>query len=74
MALTDAGTFDEKAIRAIAAEKAEIQVEIAVVKARMHSSVLAIMTPEQQEIAQKLRAYRQDGRGESRRGSCGGRV
>ena len=71
--LTDAGAFDEKAIRAIAEEKAEIQVELAVAKARMHSRIHAIMTPEQQELAQKLRSVRKDRRGKSHRGSGGGR-
>ncbi len=74
--LTDAGTFDEKAIRAIAEEKAKIQVELAVVKARTHSRIHAIMTPEQQELAQKLRSVRQDRkdrRGKPHRGHGGGR-
>ncbi|MEN8135911.1 MAG: Spy/CpxP family protein refolding chaperone [Thermodesulfobacteriota bacterium] len=71
--LTDAGSFDEKTIRAIAEEKAEIQVELAVSKARMHSRIHAVMTPEQQELAQKLRSTRKNKRGKSRRGQWGGR-
>lgn len=71
--LTDSGAFDEKAIRAIAEEKAELQVEMAVAMARMHGRVHAIMTPEQQELARKLRSDRKDRRGKSRRGQGGGR-
>ena len=71
--LTNVGTFDEKAIRAIAGEKAEIQVELAVAKARVHSRIHAIMTPEQQELALKLRSVRKDKRGKSHRGPGGGR-
>jgi len=74
MELTDAGIFDEKSIRTIATEKAEIQVEMAVAKARVHSKIFGLMTPEQQKIAEKLRAFRQDSQGKSRRGGCGGRV
>lgn len=71
--MTDAGTFDEKAVRSIAEEKAEIQVEMAVAKARMHSRIHAIMTPEQQELARKFRSVRQDRRGQSYRGQGGRR-
>ena len=48
--LTNEGTFDENAIRAIAEEKAKIQVELAVSRAEMRSRIHAIMTPEQQEL------------------------
>jgi Spy/CpxP family protein refolding chaperone len=71
--MTDAGDFDEKAIRAIAKEKAEVQAEMAVARARMQSRVHAIMTPEQQELAEKLRSTRRDRRGGFNRGSGGGR-
>ncbi len=68
--LTDSGSFDEKAIRTIAEEKAKIQVEMAVVRARMHSQIRDIMTPEQQELATKLRSDRFGKRG-FRRGGPG---
>jgi len=64
--LTDSGSFDEKAIRTLAEEQAKIQVELAVSKAKMHSRIHAIMTPEQQELAAKLRATRKDRRGPRR--------
>ena len=70
--MTDAGTFDEKAIRAIAKEKAEVQAEMAVARARMQSRVHAIMTPEQQELAKNFRSERQNKRGKHRRGAGGG--
>ncbi len=72
--LTDAGTFDEKSVRIIAEAKAEIQVELAVAKARMHSRIHALMTPEQQELALKLRSVRKDRRGKPRHGQGGGRL
>ena len=70
--LTDAGTFDEDAIRAIAEEKAKTQVELAVAKARSHSKIHAIMTPEQQELAKNFRSERHNKRGGHRRGAGGG--
>ncbi len=72
-ALTDAGDFDEKAIRVLAEGKADVQVEMAVAKARMQSRIHAIMTSEQQELAEKLRSVRKDRRGKGKRGSGGGR-
>ena len=66
--LTDEGTFDEEAIRKIAEEKAKIQIEMAIAKARMHSQINEIMTPEQQELAAKLRSDRFDKRGDRRGG------
>jgi len=71
--LTDTGSFDEKAIRALAEEQAKIQVELAISKARMHSRIHEIMTPEQQELATKLRAARRDRRGQRRGPGDGGR-
>lgn len=66
--LTGAGTFDEQAIRTLGEEKAKIQVEMEVVRARMHNRVNEIMTPEQQELALKLRSERFANRGERRGG------
>lgn len=66
--VTDSGNFDEAAIRALAEEKARIQVELSVAKAKMHSEMHAVMTPEQQELATKLRNVRQNRSGKSRRG------
>ena len=69
---TNAGTFDESAIRAIAEEKAKIQVEMAVARAEMRSKIHAIMTPEQQELAKNISSERHDRRGRHHRGPGGG--
>ena len=70
--LTNEGTFDENAIRAIAQEKAKIQVELAVSRAEMRSRIHAIMTPEQQELAKNISSERQNKRGRHHRGFGGG--
>ena len=70
--LTNMGTFDESAIRAIAEEKAKIQVEMAVSRAEMRSKIHAIMTPEQQELAKNISSERHDRRGRHHRGPGGG--
>jgi protein CpxP len=44
-------TFDEKVLRKLAAEKAKIQTELMVNRARTHSKIYALLTPEQQELA-----------------------
>ena len=66
--LTDEATFDENAIRTIAEKKAKIQVEMAVSRARMHSQIHEIMSPEQQELAKDLRSERQNKQGKYRSG------
>ena len=70
--LTDEGTFDENAVRAIAEEKARTQVELAVSRAQMRSRIHAIMTPEQQELAKNISAERYNRRGRHHRGPGGG--
>ena len=70
--LTNKGTFDEDAVRALAEEKAKIQVEMAVSKAEMHSRIHAVMTPEQQELAKNFRSERHNRRGNHHRGPGGG--
>jgi len=52
---------DEDAVRAIAAEKAAIQAELAISRAQTKNDALAVMTPEQQDLAKKLQAMRQNG-------------
>lgn len=44
-------TFDEKTLRRLAAEKGKIQTELMVGRARTHSKIYALLTPEQQELA-----------------------
>ena len=47
--------FDEKALRKLAAEKNLLQTELMVNRARTHSQVYALLTPEQQELADLAR-------------------
>lgn len=49
---------DEGAIRAKSAELAAAQADAAIVRARIHSQVFQVLTPEQQQKAQELRAKR----------------
>lgn len=44
-------TFDEKTLRRLAAEKAKVQTELMVGRARTHNKIYALLTPEQQELA-----------------------
>jgi Spy/CpxP family protein refolding chaperone len=53
-----AATFDESAVRAIAAEQAKISTELLVSRARAMSQVNALLTPEQRELVQKFRDSR----------------
>ncbi len=70
--LTNEGTFDEDEVRAIAEEKAKIQVEMAVSRAEMRSRIHAIMTPEQQELAKNFSSERHNRWGRHHRGPGGG--
>lgn len=47
--------FDENAVRSLAEERGAIEAELTVARARMHSQIAALLTPEQQELAGKLR-------------------
>jgi len=50
-----AARFDEAAVRATALKRAQVEVELAVSRARLHSEVNAVLTPEQRARAEKLR-------------------
>lgn len=54
-----AATFDEQAVRAKSAELAEVTADAAVLRAKMHSEVFAVLTPEQQAKAAELEAQRE---------------
>jgi Spy/CpxP family protein refolding chaperone len=57
-ALQDAITadgFDETTIRTKAAEVALVDADAAVLRAKMHAAVIAVLTPEQQQKAKELR-------------------
>lgn len=71
-AATGAETFDETAVRALAAEQAEIQAELMVERARTENRVQAVLTPEQRELSARIRSMRQEERHETRRGFRGG--
>lgn len=50
-----AQTFDEKQIRALAAEQAATRTELTVIRARMHHRIQMVLTPEQRALAARLR-------------------
>jgi Spy/CpxP family protein refolding chaperone len=54
-----AAQFDEGAVRARSAELAAVEADAAVLHARVHSEVFAVLTPEQQAKAAELKAQRQ---------------
>lgn len=53
-AVVNATTYDESAVRAIAAEQAKIRTELLVSRTRSMNQVNALLTPEQRELAQRL--------------------
>ena len=53
-----AATFDEGGVRAKAADLAAVEADAAVLRARAHAEVWALLTPEQQQKAQQLKAQR----------------
>jgi protein CpxP len=55
---------DEATIRATSAELASIQGEFALLRARVHSQLYQVLTPEQQAKAKELRAEREKRRAE----------
>ena len=51
--------FDEQAVRTKAAELAAAEADAAVLRAKVHSEVFAVLTPEQQAKAAELKAQRE---------------
>ncbi len=51
--------FDEKAVRGLADEEAGVRTEMLVTQARMRSSIHALLTEEQQKLAEKFSAFMQ---------------
>ena len=47
--------FDEETVRSAARQAADIHVEMTVLRARHHSELKSVLTPEQQEMAAELR-------------------
>jgi len=54
-----AAQFDEQVVRAKSAELAAIEADAAVLQAKVHSEVFAVLTPEQQAKAAELKTQRQ---------------
>jgi periplasmic protein CpxP/Spy len=58
-AAVTAPQFDEQAVRTRAAELAAAEADAAVLQAKVHSEVFAVLTPEQQAKAAQLKAQRE---------------
>lgn len=58
-----AATFDEAAVRAIATDQAQLEIELTVSRTRLRSQINALLTPEQRELADKLEPRRKGGKG-----------
>ena len=69
---TRAATFDEAAIRTIAANQAQLDIELTVARARMHNQINAVLTTEQRALAEKLRPPVEEGSGHKRPPRFGG--
>jgi periplasmic protein CpxP/Spy len=54
-----AATLDEQAVRAKSADLAQVMADAAVLRARVHSEVFAVLTPEQQAKAAELKTQRE---------------
>ena len=65
-AAVTAETFDEAAIRQKSADVAAVEADGAVLRAKVHAEVWALLTPEQQAKAKALRAQMEERRGQMR--------
>lgn len=63
---TAQGAFDENQVRALAASQAEARTELVVSRARVKSKIYAILTTEQQTLAEKLHPLLEGKRGHHR--------
>lgn len=59
-------SFDEAAVREAAARIAKIKTEMIVARTRVKSKIFAVLTPEQQELAEKLQPLMEHKRGHRR--------
>lgn len=55
--------FDEAAVRTLAAQKAELEVEMTVSRAKIRNSINTVLTPEQRAKAESMRPQGKPGRG-----------
>src|SRR5436305_15075315 len=62
--LEDSGTFDEAKVRALAAQNTQAMTELFVQKARIHSELLQILTPEQKAKLAQIKAKHESHRAE----------
>ena len=65
-AVVTADTFDEAAIRLKSADVAVVEADGAVLRAKAHADVWALLTPEQQQKAKTQQAEREARRGQTR--------
>ena len=63
--------FDENTLRQLAASQAEARTEMMVHRAQVRNQINAVLTEEQREQADKLRAAKQDRRGNKSHRGCG---
>ena len=56
MDLTMTGAYEESELQRLAGKKGAIEAKLTVEKAKLHTKIHAILTPEQQEKAKKLQA------------------
>ena len=66
-----ADTFDEGAIRALSAEVASVEADMAVARGRLHADILQILTPDQHAQLKALEAQMKERRGGGGRGPAG---
>ena len=52
-----AGTFDESKIRPLAENQGRIKADLIVSRAKVRSQILAVLTPEQREKAEKMKPF-----------------
>jgi Spy/CpxP family protein refolding chaperone len=50
------GTYDEAKVRALAAQQAQVQVELTVQKTRIHNELFQVLTPDQQAKMKEMEA------------------
>jgi len=50
------GTYDEAKVRALATQKAQVEVELTVQKTRVHNELFQVLTPDQQAKMKELQA------------------
>ena len=61
-----ADSFDEGAVRQTSVDMAAVEADAAVLRAKVHSEVWALLTPEQQQKARELKAQRLERRAQMR--------